>query len=77
MNQVHELMFLRFTEGIGEGHQLLVMEALHHQLSAQLEDDSLAAELFACFEERTVSYMRGVRIGPRGSATCPGEVASP
>jgi hypothetical protein len=27
--QVHEFMLLGFAQGIGEGEQLLVMEALH------------------------------------------------
>jgi hypothetical protein len=34
--------------------------------SARLEDDPVVAELFGCFDERSVSYLRGERVGPDG-----------
>jgi hypothetical protein len=45
--------------------------------SARLEDDPVVAELFACFDERSVSYLRGERVEPEGLAPPhTGEVAS-
>lgn len=36
------------------------------EATARLEDDPVVAELFGCFEESTVSYLRGVRTQPDG-----------
>jgi hypothetical protein len=34
------------------------------EASARLEDDPVVAELFDCFDERSVSYLRGERVEP-------------
>jgi hypothetical protein len=36
------------------------------EASARLEEDPVVAELFGCFDETTVSYLRSVRVGPEG-----------
>jgi hypothetical protein len=36
------------------------------EASARLEDDPVVAELFDCFDERSVSYLRGERVEPGG-----------
>jgi hypothetical protein len=38
----------------------------HLEASARLEDDPVVAELFGCFDEGSVSYLRGERVEPGG-----------
>jgi hypothetical protein len=45
--------------------------------SARLEDDPVVAELFGCFDERSVSYLRGERIEPDGPGPRRGEEVAP
>jgi hypothetical protein len=47
------------------------------EASARLEDDPVVAELFDCFDARTVSYLRGERIEPDGARPQADRPASP
>jgi hypothetical protein len=46
------------------------------EASARLDDDPVVAELFACFDERSVSYLRGERVEPDGRLRRGDEVPS-
>jgi hypothetical protein len=47
------------------------------EASARLEDDPVVAELFGCFDERSVSYVRGERVEPGGPRPRRGEEVAP
>jgi hypothetical protein len=53
--------YFRTEDGVWVEHVVWASQA-DLEASARLEDDPVVAELFDCFDERTVSYLRGERV---------------